>query len=242
MPTILQPSIALKRVAWATIKPQGTAIDNFNITISALGTATSVAAATTFIGRIGKGSYVSSAIAGSTAGQTTIQAFYLGVAGTPNASGFYGAWKFGIGDAVANTITFVGMLTTSGGPASATASPATYVNAIGVGQASGDSNLSIYYGGSSAQTPIALGSNFPASTAAYYIFELFAPPNTNTSVYYKITRLDTGTVASGTLTGTAGTVLPANTTVMRPLIYRSNNATASAVTILFSNFYMETDY
>ena len=241
-PTVFQPSFGSKRICWASIRAQSVTLDANGLTGTAIGTLTAVAAATTFIGRIGKGSYVSLGVAGSTAGQSSIQAFYLGVAGTPNASGFYGVWKFGIGDSVSNTITFVGMNTTSGGPASATASPATYVNAIGVGQASGDANLSIYYGGSSSQTPIALGSNFPASTAGYYTLELFSPPNSATSVYYKVTRLDTGVTASGTLTGTAGTALPANTTALRPCFFRSNNATASAVTMLVSQVYIETDY
>jgi hypothetical protein len=71
---------------------------------------------------------------------------------------------------------------------------------------------------------------------------LFAPPNLNNTVYYQVTRQNTGNVASGTLTGTAGTVLPANTTNLFWRGWRTNNATAAAVTLQYGAMYIETDY
>ena len=102
----------------------------------------------------------------------------------------------------------------------------------------------VYYGGSAAQTPIDLGASFPTGTSNTDLYELtlFAPPTSNNTVYYQVIRLNTGDKASGTLTGTAGTVLPANTTYLAIRNWRTNNATASAVTIAIAGMYIETDY
>jgi len=118
------------------------------------------------------------------------------------------------------------------------------INSIGVGQGAANTNLFVYYGGSAAQTAIDLGSNFPTGTSAtdWYELTLFAPPTSNNTVYYQVIRLNTGNVASGTLTGTAGTALPANTTKLAISNWRTNNATASAVTLSIGGMYMETDY
>jgi hypothetical protein len=75
-----------------------------------------------------------------------------------------------------------------------------------------------------------------------YELVLFAPPSSNNTVYYEVTRLNTGHVASGTLTGTAGTALPSSTTLLCFNSFRSNNATALAVGIDFASTYLETDY
>jgi len=108
--------------------------------------------------------------------------------------------------------------------------PATLTNCIGLAQLAGSGNMHIVYGGSAAQTPIDLGANFPAGTLSvdYYELELFAPRNSNNTVYYKVTRVNTGDVATGTLTGTAGTALPSATTGLTWNCWRTNNATALA--------------
>jgi hypothetical protein len=113
-----------------------------------------------------------------------------------------------------------------------------------VGQGAANTNLFVYYGGSAAQTPIDLGANFPTGTSNtdWYELTLFAPPSSTNTVYYQVLRLNTGNVASGTLTGTAGTVLPANTTFLGPRNWRTNNATAAAVTLALGSMYLESDY
>ena len=122
--------------------------------------------------------------------------------------------------------------------------PSTLINSIGVGQGAANTNLFVYYGGSAAQTPIDLGASFPTNTSNtdWYELTLFAPPSSTNTVYYQVVRLNTGNVASGTLTGTAGTVLPSNTTFLMPRNWRTNNATAAAVTLAFGNMYLEMDY
>jgi hypothetical protein len=61
-------------------------------------------------------------------------------------------------------------------------------------------------------------------------------------VYWQVTRLNTGHVASGTLTGGAA-VLPAADVLLTPFqAWVSNNTTAAAVAIDIMSVYVETDY
>jgi hypothetical protein len=117
-------------------------------------------------------------------------------------------------------------------------------NVIGVGHGASDTNFKLYYGGSTAQTPIDLGANFPCTTTNTDAYELalFAPPSSNNTVHYEVTRLNTGHTASGTLTGTAGVVLPSSSTLLTYLqAWRTNNATAAAVGLDIMSDYIETD-
>jgi hypothetical protein len=247
----LQPSFGFKRIIQSRIQPGSTAISVFPTnglgTINTIGTATAVSSANTnFFSRIAKTSYLSNSTAASISGNYyngfNVISTTLGVPGTPNYGGFLLVYNFGIGDTVASPRTFNG-LTSSTGTAT-NVEPSTLTNCIGVGQGAANTNLFIYYGGSAAQTPIDLGSNFPTGTSGtdFYQVVLFAPPSSNNTVYYQVTRLNTGNVATGTLTGTAGTVLPANTTNLYYRNWRTNNATASAVTIYQGDLYLETDY
>ena len=247
----LQSNFGFKRIIQLRIQSGSTTISVFPANgigvINALGTATSVSSANTnFFSRIAKVSYVSAGTAGSLAGSyyngLNAISTTLGVTGTPNYGGFLLVYNFGIGDTVASPRTFNGL--TSSLTAATNVEPSTLTNCIGVGQGAANTNLFVYYGGSAAQTPIDLGSNFPTGTSGtdFYQVVLFAPPSSNNTVYYQVTRLNTGNVATGTLTGTAGTVLPANTTNLYYRNWRSNNATASAVTNYQGDLYLETDY
>ena len=82
-----------------------------------------------------------------------------------------------------------------------------------------------------AQTPVDLGVNFPVNTLSADIYQLilYQPAKDNTRVLYQVTRLNTGHIATGVLTGTTGTQLPATTTSLSPAVWRSNNASALAV-------------
>ena len=138
--------------------------------------------------------------------------------------------RFGISDAaaVAGARMFFGMASSTVAPANV--EPNTLINSIGIGHGAADTNLSIYFGGSTAQTPINLGANFPSNTLSVDMYELalYAAPNTQTC-NYQVTRLNTGQVASGVLSGVAGVALPASTVLMNWTGYRTNNATALAV-------------
>jgi hypothetical protein len=120
------------------------------------------------------------------------------------------------------------------------------VNCIGVGHGAADSNLSIFYGGSVAQTPISLGANFPINTLSTDAYELalFSPPNQFDTVYYEVTRLNTGNVATGVINGDgASIILPSPYTLLTySWNFRTNNATALSVGLDIMSDYIETDY
>ena len=65
-----------------------------------------------------------------------------------------------------------------------------------------------------------------------------APPSAGGVVYYQVTRLNTGDVASGSFT----TNLPLGTVLLCHQLWRTNNATALAVGLDVAGIYMETDY
>jgi len=241
----LQPAFANKRITLIGFQNNSSTVSSIG-TQALTGTVTSVAVTTTnLFTRAIRGTFVSTSTAGTFGnyyGGTGVSMFTLGSATTPAYGGFYYVIRFGIGDTVAAPRTFIGMSSTTGAPTNV--EPSTLTNSIGVGQGAADTNLKVYYGGSAAQTAIDLGANFPTGTSNtdWYELTLFAPPTSNNTVYYQVIRLNTGDKTSGTLTGTAGTVLPSNTTYLAPRNWRTNNATASAVTLALGNIYMETDY
>lgn len=245
--TALQTAFAQNKIA--IYNPTGnsnTVPVIFGLNLTANGTATARAVATTNVfTRARRLGYVSASQAGNYTGLYNVVAntqFTVGT-GTVGVGGFYFVIRFGFVDAVTQAIKFVGMTSTTAAP-TVTASPATFTNSIGVGCATGDTNLSIYFGGSAAQTPIALGANFPAKTNGvdWYELILFAPSNANNTVSYRLLRINTNNIAEGTLTAaTPGTQLPLSTTLLGPRIYTSNNATATAVALDIGSIYLETD-
>ena len=121
--------------------------------------------------------------------------------------------------------------------------PSAFVNAIGLGQLAGDSTqLYICYGGTTAQTPIALGTNFPPTANAVYELSLWNVPGDTTHVFYQVRRLDVAQVTNGTLTAAvAGTQLPGS--IALPIrLSRTNNATATQTNINVLGIYVEVPY
>jgi len=240
----LQPAFANKRIGSLLIGNATAPSTTNSGLISFTGTANTIGTATTsMFTRAQRFTVASTSTAGTFANYYQATGSYtLGSATTPAYGGFYFVIRFGINDTVAAPRTFIGMSSTTASPTNV--EPSTLTNSIGVGQGAADTNLKIYYGGSAAQTPIDLGANFPTGTSAtdWYELTLFAPPTSNNTVYYQVIRLNTGDKTSGTLTGTAGTVLPSNTTYLAIRNWRTNNATASAVTLAIGGIYVETDY
>jgi hypothetical protein len=240
----LQPAFANKRIASMLIGNNTTASVTNSGLAAFTGTTNSVFTATTsMFTRAQRFTVASTSTAGTFANYYQATASYtLGSATTPAYGGFYFVTRFGISDTVASPRTFVGISSNTSAPTNV--EPSTLTNVIGVGQGAADTNLKIYYGGSAAQTPIDLGASFPTGTSNtdWYELTLFAPPTLNNTVYYQVKRLNTGNVTSGTLSGTAGTVLPDNTTYLAIRYWRTNNATASAVTLAIGGIYVETDY
>ena len=244
--TAFQPFLARNKVGYWN--PQGnstTLPEVFGYTApTTVGTTTAATIATTSLfTRMRRISFISSATVGS------LSSFRVSVAqvtlGDGNGNGgFYKIIRFGCSDpaTVSGARQFCGVSATTTAPTNV--EPSTQLNCFGVGHGAADTSLSIFYGGSVAQTPIALGSNFPANTLSTDAYELamFAPPS-QTCIYYEVTRLNTGNVATGVvITDGAAIVLPAFTTLLTySWNYRTNNATALSVGLDVMSDYIETD-
>lgn len=204
---------------------------------------------TNLLTRMRRLAFVSAATAGSLASLRTAAAQYSTGDGA-GLGGFFASFRFAISDAVAVTGArqFVGMTSNTAAPTNV--EPSTLTNCIGIAQLSTDAaQLYLVYGGSAAQTAVPLGTNFPPMTGTgitngvAYDLTIWCPPNSNGVVSWTLERIGTAFSTGGTITpGTPGTQTPANTTLMNPVIWRSNNAQALGVGFDLINFYIETDY
>lgn len=245
----IQPLMAQDKVAiWSPPGNAATLPGVFGFTApTAVGTATTRSVATTrLFTRVRRLGYVSAATAAAFAGHYNVAAGTQWTIGDgAGLGGFFYVVRFGDSSAatVAGSREFVGMTSTVAAPANV--EPSTLLNSIGVGHGTADTNLKLYYGGSAAQAPIDLGVNFPVRTLSTDMYELilFASPASNTTVGYKVTRLNTGAVAEGTLTAAvAGTQLPAATTLLGHRAWITNNATLLAAGIDIASVYISSDY
>lgn len=201
-------------------------------------------AATKYFTRQRRVGYVSAASAGSIVSSRVSSVALVSLGNGSGLGGFFSVLRFGCSDAasVSGARMFAGATTSGGNPTNV--EPSTLTNCIGVGHGAADTNLKLFYGGSSAQTPIDLGANFPANTLSTDAYELilYSPNYESSTVYWRVTRLNTGDVAYGSVVGTTTAILPAATAFMIPwLVWRSNNATALAVGIDFMFSYFDTD-
>lgn len=218
---------------------------------TAVGTATARNVATTnLMTRTRRLGYVSAATAAALTGHYSTTAQFT----TGNGSGlggFFYSCRFAMSDAaaVSGARAFVGM--TSSVAAFTNVEPNTLTNCIGVAQLSTDNTqLFLVYGGSAAQTAIALGTDFApyngtvgVTTGNMFDLTLFCPPGSNGVVNVRLENVSNGQVYNNTITpGTPGTQTPANTTLLAHRAWRTNNATALAVGIDIIGIYIETDY
>lgn len=212
------------------------------LAMTVLGTATARnIASTTYFTRSKRIGFVSVATVGGLAG-VRIPAGQVTLGAGGLVGGFRMITRFGASDAaaVAGARQFVGVSGVIAAPTNV--EPSTLVNVIGVGHGTADTNLKLFYGGSTAQTPIDLGVNFPANTLSVDLYELeLEAPTTDASVRYTVTRLNTGNTTSGTIAaGVAGVTLPAVATLLSLMQgWRTNNATALAVGLDMTSIYTE---
>ncbi len=206
--------------------------------LTATGTATSRAVTTTnLLTRMTRLGYVSAATAGALAGAREAVAKFTTGAG-PGLGGFFARYRFGVSDpaVVAGARMFIGLDAATAAPTNV--EPSTKVNCIGVAQISTSSNLNIVYGNATAKTPINLGANFPANTAAdAYELNLFSPPAGG--VHWQVRRLNTVFEASGFVSSTEA---PSATTLLCHQLWRCNNTAALAVGLDVCGIYIETDH
>lgn len=118
--------------------------------------------------------------------------------------------------------------------------PSTQTDSLFCGSDVGDTTMSIMHNDSSGiATKIPLGANFPTNTTKTDVYrcELYAAPNGST-VDYRVTRLNTGHVASGTISSD----LPTSTAFMHLGMGRWTGGTATAIAIDWLGTYFETEY
>lgn len=237
--TTFQPNLGGNKVAlWMPPGGSTTVPGVFGMAaLTATGTATSRTLATTnMLTRMTRLGYVSAATAGALAGaREAVAKFTVGAGG--GLGGFFARYRFAPTDAanVAGARMFVGLSGTTGAPTNV--EPSALLNCVGVAQLSSSSNLQIVFGGAAAGTPVDLGASFPGNlNSTVYELSLFSPAGGGCS--WRVLRLDTGAVASGTLP----IGIPLGTTLLCHQLWRTNNATALAVGLDICGIYIETDY
>ena len=227
-----------------------TAVGGEAFTILGTATTRNVAANNLFT-RVRRLGYVSAATAGSLGGiYSTVSRFSTGTGN--GLGGFFYSCRFGVSDAasVAGARMFVGVCNSTAAPANVPTNvePSSILNQIGVAQLSTSSTqLYLVCNGTVAQTPIALGTDFPPKSGVgitegiFYDFSIFASPYDNTKINYCLEKVGTSIRTVGTVTGDS-TIIPASDVFMQHRAWRTNNTTALAVGLDISTIYVETDY
>lgn len=172
-----------------------------------------------------------------TLGGTRIPTVHCKIGGGNPGGGFIHYAKYGFTDAVSGARQFVGLRSSTSAPTNV--NPNTLTNSIGFGADGSGANMKLFYGGSAAQTPVDLGVNFPATTAnQVYEHLIISMPGINNAFGYFMKNIVTGLAIGGVLSGlSAGVQIPASSTLLTPVqAWRTNNATASAVTLVLSEF------
>jgi hypothetical protein len=155
------------------------------------------------------------------------------------SGGFLISILYGNGDTLAGSIAFAGLRAITTAP-SGTIEPSTFTDCIGIGAGTADTTMSLYYGGSAAQTAISLPAYYK-SGSMYLRLTLYAPLNEANTIYYKVNDITTSTTpVTGKITATTpGVELPLNTAALYWRCHRGNNATATASSTYLSQVYFE---
>ncbi|HUD05630.1 MAG TPA: hypothetical protein VMR18_01755 [Candidatus Saccharimonadales bacterium] len=246
MHTALQPLLARNKVGYWCPPGNNTTLPGvFGFTAyTTVGTVTAANVATTnTFTRMRRLSLVTAATAGALASARVPVAQISTGDGNGNG-GFYKIIRFGCSDpaTVSGARQFIGISATTGAPTNV--EPNTLLNCIGIGNGASDTDLQLFYAGSVAQPPIDLGSSFPPNTLTTDAYELalFSPASQLGTVYYEVTRINTGDVVTGVIVDGSGIILPSFQTLLTySWNYRTNNLTALAVGLDIMSDYIETD-
>lgn len=170
-------------------------------------------------------------------------AIQFGLGGTSaGLGGFHLIWRWGpaTGVTTATHRAFVGMRSSASAPTDV--NPSTITNMCGMGYDAADANIQFMHNdGSGTATKIDLGASFPkpnADLTDMYEIAMFAPPGTTQTLNYEVTKLNTGAVATGTVT----TNIPTTATLLNPYAYMSVGGTSSVIGFSSASIYIETDY
>ncbi len=235
--TPFQPALFTNNVAML-LPSTGTTVTVWGMQNTTVGTASTPTITSADMANMMRRVRVTSATTANSASELRSTQPLVGRGSVAGLGGFFYAVRFSINSTTANQRLFSG-LTAATGATSTSAAPSSLVNMVGVGWDSTDANLQIMSNDNTGTaTKVDLGSSFPTNTtAAVYELIMFAPPNGST-IGYRVTRLDTGAVTSGTLSSD----LPQNTVVLTHHQYMNNGGTAAAVVLDVNKVYIESDY
>lgn len=155
--------------------------------------------------------------------------------------GFYSVqhWGPATGASISTHRAFCGLWNNN---AATDVEPSTLFDIVGMGWDAADANVQFMHNdGSGAATKTDLGASFPvpsADRADTYRLEMYSPPGTTQSVSYRVTHLETGAVATGTVT----TNLPLNTQGLGSNTWMSVGGTSSVIGIAPGTSLIRTEY
>lgn len=240
---LLQPHLGLGQVS--LFEPvAGTTVTNLGFAPVAVGTASSAALATTTRReRLRRIEYlVTTASTTAVAGWRSNGNNYSVGGAAAWAGGFYAVLHAGPSTGVANASHrfFMGLLGNAAAPTDV--NPSTLLRMVGLGYDAADTQVQMMSNNASgAATKIALGASFPkpnADRTFTYRLELHSPPGTPQGVSYRVTYLETGAVAEGTITAD----LPATSDMLQPYMYVSVGGVSSVVGMAVGKMMIGTEY
>jgi hypothetical protein len=240
---LLQPHLGFGQ--FSIFQPAGgTTVTNLGLVPTTVGTATtagySVGSRRVRLRRIEY--LVTTAATTAVAGWRSNSATYTIGGANDWEGGFYAVMHGGPSTGVTNGSHrfFMGMLGNAAAPTDV--NPSTLLRMVGIGYDAADTQVQIMTNdGSGAATKIALGAAFPkpnADRAFTYRLELYSPPGSTQSISYRVTYLETGAVAEGTIT----TDLPGTSDLLQPYTYVSVGGVSSVVGLAIGSMIFGTEY
>jgi hypothetical protein len=240
---IIQGHIAYGSFVIWTPVPNSTTTSSIGLlTPTVLGTNTArTMTFVSFAARLRRLGYVSVVTAGGFCGHYSIFAQYV-IGNGAGLGGFHYVCRFSPSDAatVAGARMFVGLRSIVTAPTNV--EPSTLTNHVGIVVQSSSTTLSVMCSGSTVQTPIDLGTDFPVglagATQEAYTLTLFASPN-DTFINWRVERNGTNFVSEGVFNGSTGVAVPGATTLLAHAAWRCNNATALACSLDILGIYVK---
>lgn len=130
----------------------------------------------------------------------------------------------------------------STGAAASDSEPSAQVDWVGMAWDAADTNVQFMHNDSTGTcTKIDLGSSFPVPSTDRgdtYKLEMYSPPGPTQAVYYSVTRLESGAVATGVVT----TNLPSTSTILTHQCVMSVGGTSSIIGIMVGTTYIHSEF
>lgn len=165
---------------------------------------------------------------------------YSTAAGFSREAGFHFMCRFGCATGqAATTRGFCGLTSIISAPTDV--DPSTIADVLGMGWDTADSSVQIMHrtgsGTTAKESQSSLGFPIPTvDNTDVFEFEMYCAPG-DSSVYWKITKMNSGSTNSGVLTSD----LPGSTTLLAPRVYMSVAGVSSVIGISFMSLCIETE-